>query len=165
MTRQTASGKLITHDGHVVQICPFLEKRTTAYNPNCVQCYEGQCSRMSSIGLDTLGNPLPEGERPICGARTRSGDACEMPVVPGKRRCRAHGGLSTGPKTEAGRERIRLAQKRRWERSKSEISENVAQRNDSQPVRASISSEERATNAPRKKRPWPRTKRISPMAL
>jgi hypothetical protein len=29
-----------------------------------------------------------------------------MRVVPGKRRCRFHGGLSTGPKTKAGRARI-----------------------------------------------------------
>jgi hypothetical protein len=32
----------------------------------------------------------------------------------GKARCRFHGGLSTGPKTEAGRARIAEAQRRRW---------------------------------------------------
>jgi hypothetical protein len=32
----------------------------------------------------------------------------------GKARCRFHGGLSTGPKTEAGRGRIAAAQRRRW---------------------------------------------------
>jgi hypothetical protein len=32
----------------------------------------------------------------------------------GKGRCRFHGGLSTGPKTEAGRARITEAQRRRW---------------------------------------------------
>jgi hypothetical protein len=32
----------------------------------------------------------------------------------GKARCRFHGGLSTGPKTEAGRSRIAEAQRRRW---------------------------------------------------
>ena len=31
-----------------------------------------------------------------------------------KTRCRFHGGLSTGPKTEAGRARIAEAQRRRW---------------------------------------------------
>jgi hypothetical protein len=31
-----------------------------------------------------------------------------------KARCRLHGGLSTGPKTEAGRARIAEAQRRRW---------------------------------------------------
>jgi hypothetical protein len=32
----------------------------------------------------------------------------------GKARCRLHGGLSTGPRTEAGRARIAEAQRRRW---------------------------------------------------
>jgi hypothetical protein len=35
-------------------------------------------------------------------------------VEPGKRRCRFHGGLSTGPKTTAGRAKIAEAQRRRW---------------------------------------------------
>jgi hypothetical protein len=35
-------------------------------------------------------------------------------VVPGKRRCKFHGGLSTGPRTLAGRARIAAAQKLRW---------------------------------------------------
>jgi hypothetical protein len=37
-----------------------------------------------------------------------------MRVKFGKARCRLHGGLSTGPKTEAGRARIAEAQRRRW---------------------------------------------------
>ncbi|RLL73045.1 HGGxSTG domain-containing protein [Paenirhodobacter hankyongi] len=48
-----------------------------------------------------------------CGARTRKGTPCKMWPEPGKRRCRLHGGLSTGPKTTEGIERIRAAQKRR----------------------------------------------------
>jgi hypothetical protein len=40
--------------------------------------------------------------------------ACRMRVEFGKARCRLHGGLSTGPKTEAGRTRIAEAQRRRW---------------------------------------------------
>ncbi|HIC60014.1 MAG TPA: hypothetical protein EYO71_08055, partial [Rhodospirillales bacterium] len=33
-----------------------------------------------------------------CGAYARStGQPCEAPVVPKKKRCRRHGGLSTGP--------------------------------------------------------------------
>ncbi len=52
-------------------------------------------------------------ERPRCGARCRDGSPCEAPPVWDKRldrpvngRCRMHGGLSTGPKTEEGRRRI-----------------------------------------------------------
>jgi hypothetical protein len=52
-----------------------------------------------------------------CGARTRQGQPCRMAVVVlGKRRCKFHGGLSTGPRTEAGRARIAAAQRRRWEK-------------------------------------------------
>lgn len=52
--------------------------------------------------------------RVICGARTRSGRPCRAKSEPGKQRCRFHGGMSTGPKSEAGRQRIAEAQKRRW---------------------------------------------------
>ena len=40
----------------------------------------------------------------ICGARGKD-DA---------RPCRRHGGLATGPRTQAGRYRISLAQQKRW---------------------------------------------------
>ena len=49
-------------------------------------------------------------QRPIrCGARTRSGVPCAKFPMDGKRRCRLHGGLSTGPKTVAGRAAISAA--------------------------------------------------------
>ena len=44
--------------------------------------------------------------RVICGARRRrDGQPCQGLSVPGKRRCKWHGGASTGPKTDAGRAR------------------------------------------------------------
>jgi hypothetical protein len=55
----------------------------------------------------------PKRERPRCGARCRDGSPCEALPVWDKRldravngRCRMHGGLSTGPKSEEGRRRI-----------------------------------------------------------
>ena len=39
---------------------------------------------------------------------------CLVRVEFRKARCRFHGGLSTGPKTEAGRARIAEAKRRRW---------------------------------------------------
>jgi hypothetical protein len=53
-------------------------------------------------------------DRPRCGAKTRAGGTCQVRVELGKARCRFHGGLSTGPKTKAGRARIAQAQRRRW---------------------------------------------------
>lgn len=43
-------------------------------------------------------------KRQRCGAaRRRDGKPCRALNVPGSRRCRWHGGLSTGPRTEKGR--------------------------------------------------------------
>ena len=36
---------------------------------------------------------------PRCLARTRRGTACQCPAIRGRRRCRLHGGRSTGPKS------------------------------------------------------------------
>lgn len=35
-------------------------------------------------------------DRPRCGARTRTGGACEAPAVRGGSRCRMHGGRASG---------------------------------------------------------------------
>jgi len=50
-----------------------------------------------------------------CGAVTRRGTPCQCKPEPGKKRCKLHGGKSTGPKTEAGREAIRESNRRRAE--------------------------------------------------
>ncbi len=47
-----------------------------------------------------------------CGARTRAGCPCRAPAIRGKRRCRMHGGRSTGPRTQEGRARIAAARTR-----------------------------------------------------
>jgi hypothetical protein len=44
-----------------------------------------------------------------CGAKTRSDHPCKNFPLKGKRRCKLHGGMSTGPKTAEGIERIRQA--------------------------------------------------------
>ena len=63
--------------------------------------------------------------RPRCGAKTRAGGTCMVRVEFGKARCRFHGGLSTGPKTEAGRTRIAEAQRRRWRAHRERRRENL----------------------------------------
>jgi hypothetical protein len=45
---------------------------------------------------------------PRCGARNRKGNPCQCPAMPNGK-CRLHGGLSTGPRTPEGIERIRQA--------------------------------------------------------
>lgn len=55
------------------------------------------------------GNPSGDfSKAPRCGAMNRRGTPCQCPAMPNGR-CRLHGGLSTGPKTFAGIERIRRA--------------------------------------------------------
>ena len=53
-----------------------------------------------------------------CRAMNRQGKRCDVAAIPGKRVCRFHGGLSTGPKTEPGRARISAAQSARWRRNR-----------------------------------------------
>jgi hypothetical protein len=52
--------------------------------------------------------------RSICGATTRQGHPCRMTKVYRSGRCKLHGGLSTGPKTEVGRERAMANLRQRW---------------------------------------------------
>ena len=47
---------------------------------------------------------------PRCGARTRAGECCRQPAMKNGR-CRMHGGLSTGPRTAAGRARCAAARR------------------------------------------------------
>jgi hypothetical protein len=50
---------------------------------------------------------------PRCGARTCHADGrpCQAPAIRGKRRCRMHGGLSTGPRTAEG---LKRSQRANW---------------------------------------------------
>lgn len=55
------------------------------------------------------GNPSGDFSKAArCVAKNRRGGACKCPAMPNGR-CRLHGGLSTGPKTVEGIERIRRA--------------------------------------------------------
>jgi len=49
-----------------------------------------------------------------CGARTRTGEPCKRRGMGAGGRCPNHGGMSTGPRTKAGRKRIAQAQRLRW---------------------------------------------------
>jgi hypothetical protein len=59
--------------------------------------------------------PKPDSARKLCGASARStGKPCQAPGKGRGGRCKLHGGMSTGPKTEQGRQRLREAMRRRW---------------------------------------------------
>ena len=73
----------------------------------------------------------PKSERPRCGARTRAGGRCKAPAVWDHQddvarngRCRLHGGLSTGPRTEEGKRRTLealRAGRERWLAARSKV--------------------------------------------
>jgi hypothetical protein len=63
----------------------------------------------TGLGRLKFGNPSGDFTKaPRCGAKTRRGTSCQCPAMKNGR-CRLHGGLSTGPKTPEGIERIRRA--------------------------------------------------------
>lgn len=43
---------------------------------------------------------------PCGGKRRRDGQPCQALSVPGKRRCKWHGGMSTGPRTADGKTKV-----------------------------------------------------------
>lgn len=43
-----------------------------------------------------------------CEAKTRAGTPCKLRAIFENGRCKWHGGMSTGPKTEAGKEQARI---------------------------------------------------------
>jgi len=79
-------------------------------------------SRKGEIRISYFCNDpkTPRSRRGTCGAKTRKGTLCQAPPVwnRGKDKarngkCKLHGGLSTGPKSDAGREAIRESNRRR----------------------------------------------------
>ena len=72
---------------------------------------EARENREPRILVDDFGHKVTVGWKPAkcdrarCGAKTRAGGTCKAPAMWGKKRCRMHGGLSTGPKTAEGRAR------------------------------------------------------------
>jgi hypothetical protein len=68
-------------------------------------------TRFGSTGASKLqsGKNASFLKAPRCGAKNRRGEPCACPALRGKRRCRLHGGHSTGARTPEGLERIRQA--------------------------------------------------------
>ena len=68
----------------------------------------GLCHAARAGAQANKSGSLPTGNkaRVICGARRRrDGQPCQGLSVPGKQRCKWHGGASTGPRTNEGRKR------------------------------------------------------------
>ena len=70
-------------------------------------------------GIETRFGPEWPGRR--CGAKTRSGGACQNPAIKGRDRCKLHGGLSTGPRTPEGKARAAAAHTKHGRRSAAHV--------------------------------------------
>jgi hypothetical protein len=78
-----------------------------------------RCERLIDAGVDpdtdVVWPAFPAAARGlVCGAKTRRGTPCRRRDVNNNGRCKLHGGLSTGPRTAAGRERAIANLKVRW---------------------------------------------------
>jgi hypothetical protein len=96
------------------RVCSATAHLDPDHQRTCTDCNGKICEQMQAKGVDEDGKPLPMQARPTCGAKTRMGGTCCHKVIPGKTRCRFHGGKSTGPRTPEGRARIAEAQRNRW---------------------------------------------------
>lgn len=78
--------------------------------------------RLPGIGClkngNRTGNPL---NAPRCGARNRQGLPCRSAAMKGKRRCRLHGGKSTGPRTPEGIAAIKTSRTKHGRYSKEAV--------------------------------------------
>jgi hypothetical protein len=85
-------------------------------NPLLEGSMTDRCSSSATLPADRRGrlrNGAASGDflaAPRCGARTRAGSCCRQPAMRNGR-CRMHGGLSTGPRTAAGRARCAAARR------------------------------------------------------
>lgn len=96
-----------------IEVMPYFWRPTLARGDGVLDPFEVYEKRELALLADREAGRASK-RRVICGAKTRKGKPCRLMSEPGKRRCKYHGGKSTGPKTEEGRRRIAEAQRRRW---------------------------------------------------
>jgi hypothetical protein len=96
---------VITHSIAIVAMT-HMEDETGNFQSHPLHSELGDRNRR---GWLLHGNPPGNlASAPRCGARTRGGAPCKNAAM-ANGRCRMHGGLSTGARTAAGRERCRMA--------------------------------------------------------
>jgi len=93
------------------------------------------------IGIEWRFGPDWPGQR--CGAKTRQGTACQRPANKKNRRCRLHGGASTGAKTLEGRERISQANMRYGKYTKDKLEKQRRNAAEGREIRKEIRQVER----------------------
>lgn len=95
-------------------LLPGLDTHTRARGGGVLQdsqqeWIDRECARINAKAMERAAR-----YRQPCHAKTRKGHPCRNKSEPGRRRCKFHGGMSTGPKTLEGKARIAEAQRNRW---------------------------------------------------
>ncbi len=83
--------------------------------PDCFAIIDNTAALQAVVSAGRAKSAARAAHRRVrCRAKTRKGTPCANWSEPGRRRCKFHGGKSTGAKTPKGRERLRDANRRRW---------------------------------------------------
>jgi hypothetical protein len=105
-----------------------------------------------AVGAGLSGYPsLPEELWDLrCGAKTRAGTPCKMKGLYCSGRCKLHGGLSTGPKTDAGKAQARENGKLggRGRNAKPKLMYDQAKHQDCSEVKSSLAAELESVQKP-----------------
>ena len=88
------------------------------------------------IGIEWRFGPDWPGQR--CGAKTRQGTACQRPANKKNKRCRLHGGASTGAKTSEGLKRISQANMRHGKYTKEKLEKQLMNAAKGQEIRKEL---------------------------
>lgn len=104
----------------LVRMSPGSERSARAQEsdglPGITAGIAGAHARACESGSRIELKAVPDRRRVVCGAkRHRDGEPCRALCEPGKKRCRFHGGRSTGPKTVEGKAKA-LANLRQFRR-------------------------------------------------
>lgn len=84
----------------------LLELRRRRASPSLIAAFEARDAAAQAM-LRLMISRAHLNAPTRCGAQTRTGSPCKALAVRGRRRCRNHGGLSTGPQTAEGWKRTR----------------------------------------------------------
>lgn len=114
-----AGVEFLTHPAPGVRLCakPTIKQHHARARARMSWGLTGVANGPDKIRSKTqseVGITRSAGAARLCGAMTRTGFSCRRKGIGNGGRCANHGGKSTGPRTQAGRKRIAIAQRKRW---------------------------------------------------
>jgi hypothetical protein len=100
--------RLKAYWAEVDRVQALREKMQAAHHRRVMRDWSPLRGPLPVLTLPAL-PPYPDGLHGMsCGARTRAGTPCKRTDLHTNGRCKLHGGMSTGPRTKAGKARAAL---------------------------------------------------------